>query len=73
MSSTRFVLLVFAGGLWDGQELTSIDPPPEWISIGVSGRYTRINRDAAAPTGEGQSTAYYAWAHKDAAISPPDD
>ena len=64
--------LVFSGGLWDGQELTSMDPPPEWISIGASGRYTRINRDAAAPDGQGQSTAYYVWAHKDAAISTPD-
>ena len=48
------MLLVFAGGLWDGQELTSIDPPPEWISIGATGRYTRINRDTAAPNGEGR-------------------
>ena len=67
------MLLVFAGGLWDGQELTSADPPPEWISIGASGRYTRINWDAAAPNGEVQSTAYYVWVHTDAAISPPDD
>jgi len=67
------VLLVFAGGLWDGQELTSTDPPPEWISIGSSGRYTRINWDAAPPTGDGQSTAYYIWAHNGAAISSPDD
>jgi hypothetical protein len=73
VSGTRFVLLVFAGGLWDGQELTSLDPPPEWISIGASGRYTRINRVAAAPNGEGRSTAYYVWAHKDAAISTSDD
>ena len=66
------MVLVFAGGLWDGEELTSIDPPPEWISIGASGRYTRINWEAAAPT-EGQRTAYYVWAHKDAAASTPDD
>ena len=67
------MLLVFAGGLWDGEELTSIDPPPEWISIGATGRYTRIHWDSAPPNGEGQATAYYVWAHKDAAISPPDD
>jgi hypothetical protein len=67
------VLLVFAGGPWDGEELTSIDPPPEWISIGATERYTRINRDAAAPTGERRSTAYYVWAHNGAAISSPDD
>ncbi len=71
MPGTRFVLLVFSGGIWDGQELTSMDPPPEWISIGATGRYTRTNRDAA--TGEGRSTVRYVWAHKNAAISTPGD
>lgn len=51
----------------------SADPPLGWISIGASGRYTRHDWDAASPNGEGQSTAYYVWAHEAATISPPDD
>ena len=67
------MLLVFAGGLWDGQELTSAEPAPEWISIGSSGRYTLYHGDTASPNDEGESTAYYMWAHEDLAISDPDD
>ncbi len=66
------MLLVFAGGLWDGQELTAAEAPPEWISIGASGRYTLYDWDAATANDEGQSTAYYMWAHKDVAIGDSD-
>jgi hypothetical protein len=66
------VLLLFADGLWDGQELTSAEPPPEWISIGATGRYTLYDWDAASPNDEGRSTAYYVWAHADMTIGDPD-
>jgi hypothetical protein len=72
MSGTRFVLLLFAGGLWDGQELTSAEPPPEWISIGANGRYTRHGWHAASADAESRSTAYYVWAHTGAGITDPD-
>jgi len=71
--SPRFVLLVFNGGLWDGEELTSLETAPEWISIGASGRYTRSAWDWARSNAEGPSTANYTWAHTDIAMGDSDD